>query len=117
MTDNRSLEQKLEDMQKAGDALVDWVLDIIQDQAILAEELRLDWADAVEGAESQTTNNEIEQLREQVETAHAILGSEWMMWISVGNSENPEKYRDLLEPALTEYWDRYGNNARGPISG
>ncbi len=53
MSDNRSLEQKLleqklEHMQKAGDALVDWILDIIQDKAKLAEELRLDWAEAVE---------------------------------------------------------------------
>jgi hypothetical protein len=51
MTDNRSLEQKLADMQKAGDALVDWILDIIQDKAALAEELRLDWAEAVEGGD------------------------------------------------------------------
>jgi hypothetical protein len=49
MTDNRSAEQKLEDMQKAGDALVDWIIDIIQDKASLAEKLRLDWAEAVEG--------------------------------------------------------------------
>ena len=54
---------------------------------------------------------EIERLEEQVDCAHAILGSESMIWLTVG-SNHPEVQWAAISPAVQEYWTKYGNAFR-----
>lgn len=60
--------------------------------------------------------NEIERLRAQINVAHAILGSEPMIWLGCG-SNHPEAQLGALKPALDAYWRKYGNSFRPPQPG
>jgi hypothetical protein len=65
-----------------------------------------EWYDKVRDAA-----DEIERLRAQVYLAHAVLGSEPMIWLASG-SNHPEAQLDALKPALDTYWKRYGSAFR-----
>lgn len=55
--------------------------------------------------------NEIKRLRAQVYLADGILGSEPMIWLIVG-SNHPEAQRAAISPAISAYWEQYGNAFR-----
>jgi hypothetical protein len=49
----------------------------------------------------------IERLQQQVEHAHAILGSEAMIWL-MGGSEHAGSWINALGPSVHSYWNEYG---------
>jgi hypothetical protein len=62
-------------------------------------------------AELEALRTENERLRAQAELAHAILSSEQLSWLVVG-SNHPEAQWAGIKPAISAYWEQYGNYFR-----
>lgn len=52
---------------------------------------------------------EIERLREQLEFAHNILGSETMVWLFHGSDGWKQSNISNLRDPIHAYWEKYGN--------
>jgi hypothetical protein len=57
----------------------------------------------------------IEKLQEQVRLAHSILSSEGVGWLMSG-SAHEESWRDMLEPSIVLYWEKYGSYFKPQMS-
>jgi hypothetical protein len=60
-----------------------------------------------------TIVTETERLQQQVDHAHALLGSEAMIWL-MGGSEHVQSWITSLAPSVHSYWEKYGTVFRQP---
>lgn len=64
-------------------------------------------------SKNETIIAEMKRLRQQVDHAHTILGSEAMIWL-IGGSEHAGSWISALGPAVHSYWNQYGTVFRQP---
>jgi hypothetical protein len=63
--------------------------------------------------ETETLQNQIDELQQQVTHAHVILKSEPFAWIMTGANHH-HLHITQLEPVVKSYWNKYGNYFKQP---
>jgi hypothetical protein len=82
-------------------------------ELLIAQSENLGLYNDIKASTNETIIAEIEQLKQQVNHAHAILGSEAMIWL-IGGSEHAGTWIGTLSPSVHSYWAEYGTVFRQP---